>query len=287
MWGYYAFKVARLTLSRLPKRIGYMIVCLIADIVYTLSPARRAIVADNISQVLGPKVDKAILKKTVRGVLRNTGKNYFDLIKIPRLKLGDIERSITVHGWPHLEQALKKGKGVMLVTAHLGSFDMAMQMFAARSIKVTILVELLESPSLLRHITRLRESKGLTVLPVRLGTSRVAVQSLRRGEIVLVACDRSIQGDSLTLRFFGKETNMPVGAIKLAMRTEAAIIPVFNLRRTDGRYDIFLEQPLEIASAGKEALVKNMKQVITVMEKYIRKCPEQWVVLNRIWQDGR
>ncbi|MBT9149453.1 MAG: Phosphatidylinositol mannoside acyltransferase [Dehalococcoidia bacterium] len=283
MWKYYAFKIAGFTLSYLPKKVGYLIARLIADAVYMLSPALRAAIADNMRHVLGSEADDAALKQAVRGVLRNTAKNYFDLIKIPHMKLNDIESCITVHGWHNLEDALKKGKGVILVTAHLGSFDIAVQIFAVRSIKTTVLVEPLEPPSLLKFITALRESNGVAFVPAQSGVLKVLIQSLRRGEAVLLACDRDIASNGLKSNFFGEETILPGDAVRIAMRTGATVVPVFNLRRGDDRYDVYFEPAIDVIPAGSGAVARNMEQVAHVMEKYIRSCPEQWVVLSRIW----
>jgi len=287
MWKYYTFKILGVTAALLPKRIGYMAAWLGGTLVYILSPGIRAAVTDNIKHVMGQEVGKGALQKTVRNILINAAKNYFDMIQTPRLKLSDIQNSITRHGWHHFVDALKEGKGVMLVTAHLGSFDMTMHVLSARSVKVTILVEPLEPPVLLRHVTRLRESTGLNMVPVYPGVSKVAVRSLRRGEVVLVACDRDVQKDGLTLSFFGEETTLPVRVIQLAMRAGAVIIPIFNIRRPDGRYDVFFEQPVDIGSARKRVSVGDMEQVVSIMEKYIRRCPEQWVVLGRVWGNIR
>jgi len=282
-WRYYAFKGAGLTLSYLPKRVGYLIARIVADSVYILSSRLQTTITDNIKHVLGSEVDKTTLKRTVRAVLRNTARNYFDLIKIPRLKLDDIERSITTHDWHRLEEALDKGKGVMIITAHLGSFDMAAQLLAARSIKTTILVESLEPPSLFNHVTRLRESRGLSCLPAQSGVLDVLMQSLHRGEAVLLACDRDIANNGLRTDFFGEETTLPASAALIAMRTGASVVPIFTLRREDGRYDVYVEPAINIIHTGNGAVARNIQQITHVMEKYIKMCPEQWVVLNPIW----
>lgn len=283
MWRYYAFRIAGFTLAYLPKKIGYLIASLVADIVYILSPGLSAAIADNMRHVLGLEADNAVLKQAVRGVLRNTARNYFDLIKIPHMKLNDIERCMIVHGWHNLEDALKKRKGVILVTAHLGSFDIAAQIFAVHSIKTTVLVESLEPPSLLSHVTALRESNGVAFVPARLGVLEEVIQTLRRGETVLFACDRDIAKNGLKSKFFGEETTLPTVAVQVAMRTGAAVVPIFNLRRDDGHYDIYLEPAIDIIPAGNGAVARNIQQITSVMEEYIRSCPEQWVVLSPIW----
>jgi len=282
-WRYCAFKVADLTLSHLPNRIGYFIAHIVADTVYILSPPLRAAIAGNMRHVLGSESDDATLKQTARRVLRNVAKNYFDLVKIPHMKLSDIESCMTVHGWHNLEDALKKGKGIILATAHLGSFDIAAQIFAVRAIKTTVLVEPLEPPSLLTHVTSLRESNGVAFIPARSGVLEVLMQSLYRGEAVLLACDRDIEKDGPKSIFFGEETTLPATAVRIAMLTGSAIVPAFNLRQENGRYDIYFEPAINIVPTGDGSVARNMEQVTTVMEKYIRTCPEQWVVISLIW----
>ena len=283
MWKYYAFKIAGFALSRLPRKVGYLIARLVADIIYTLSPALRAAIADNLRHILGSEAADAMLRRAVRGVLTNAAKNYFDLIKMPHMKLDDIESRIAVHGWHNLEDALKKGQGVILVTAHLGSFDIAAQILAVRSIKTTILVEPLEPPSLLRHVTALRERNGVAFVPAQPGVLEVLIQCLRRGEAVLFACDRNIAKNGLKSNLFGEETTLPAAAVRIAMRTGAAVVPAFNLRRGDDQYDVYFEPAIDVIPVGNGAVAKNMAQVANAMEKYIRSCPEQWVVLSRIW----
>ena len=287
MWKYFAFKIAGFTLAYLPKRVGYLITRVVADIVYMLSPALRTAIGDNMRHTLGPQVDDARLKQAVQGVLRSVARNYFDLIKIPHMKLGDIERCITLNGWHNFEDALNKGKGVIVVTAHLGSFDVAAQILAARSIEATALVEPLEPPRLLRHVTALRESKGLTFLPAQSGVLEVVIESLRHGGVVSLACDRDIAQDGLRSDFFGEQTTLPSAAVRIAMRTGAAVVPAFNLRRDGGRYDVYFEPAVDIIPSGNAAVEKNMEQVTHVMERYIRSCPEQWVVLSPVWASGK
>jgi len=282
---YYAFILAELTLSRLPKKVGYLIAIVFADITYVLSPRLRDSIAQNMRHVLGPESDDAEMRKVARGVVRNTAKNYFDLISIPHMTPEEIERQVTPHNEHHLADALANGKGVVLITAHFGSFDMAAQLLALRSVPTTILVEVLEPERLLDHVISLRRSKGLNVVPSKSGALEVMLQSLRKGEVVLLACDRDVTGEAPKSLFFDEETRLPDIAVRIALRTGAAVIPVFNLRRDNGQYDVYLEPPIEVSPNGNGAVAECMNQVIRAMEKYIKSCPEQWVVLEPVWPE--
>ena len=283
---YYLFILAEHTLSRLPRRIGYLIATLVGDIIYLVSPRIRGTIASNVMHVMGAESDDAEVRRVVRGVLRNASKNYLDLIRIPRMKPQQIKRQVTPHGVHHLVDALARGKGVMLVTAHFGSFDMAVQLLAVHSVRTTIPVEALEPERLLDHVVSLRKNKGLNIIPAKSGALQAMIKALRNGEIVLIACDRDITGEAPKALFFGEETRLPDMAVRIALRTGAAIIPVFNIRRDDGQYDVYVEPPIEVVSNGTANVTGHMNEVIRVMEKYIKSCPEQWAVLEPVWPES-
>jgi KDO2-lipid IV(A) lauroyltransferase len=283
MWKYYVFKIAGFSLSYLPRKIGYFGASLVADFAYILFPAASDGVTDNMRHVLGANADSAVLKRATRGVLRNVAKNYFDLIKVPHMRLDEIESRLTVYGWQYLEDALDKKRGVILVTAHLGSFDIGAQVFAIRSVKTTVLVESLKPPSLLNHVIALRKSHGVSFVPSETGTLELLMQSLRRGEAILIACDRDISGHGMSSFFFDEETTLPTVAVRIAMCTGAAVVPIFNRRDRDGKYVIYVEPAIDMLATGNGAVSKNLELVARVMEKHIRRCPQQWATLSSIW----
>ena len=287
MWKYYCFKIARFILGNLPYRIGYIIAYLVAGAVYLLSSTIRANVADNMCHVIGPDVEITKLKQLVQEVIRNTARNYVDFIRMAGMKLQSIEHCYTTSGWRNVEDALETGKGIVFVTAHLGSFDMAVQIFAINSIKVTIPVETIEPPPFLEYVTSLRTVHGLSYVPANSGVLKVLTQAIRRGGNILLVCDRDIGNNGLPTRFFGEETPMPTVAVRIAMRTGALILPVFSLRRGIEKHDLFFEKPIEMTAGGNGAAAENMGKVLPVLEKYISDCPEQWVVLNRFWANGQ
>lgn len=288
MLKYWAFKIAGLIMSLMPMRVGYAIANFLGDITYLLAKKSRNVVGDNMRHVLGEGVSLERLRQVVRGVFRNTGKNYFDLIRLPRLDLQHLEQILSVHGWHYLEEAFNEGRGVILATAHLGNVDLAAQTMAARSIKVTILTEPLQPARMLQLVTAWRESWGIACLPVGLASLKTAIRSLRQGGTVLMACDRNIQGKGMRTKFFGEEATLPTGVVDLALRTGAVVIPVFSVRQANNRFAIYGEPPLRMSviTSRDDALRRNVEKVTAIIEKYIRRHPEQWTVFHPVWADG-
>ncbi|XUW99580.1 MAG: lysophospholipid acyltransferase family protein [Dehalogenimonas sp.] len=283
MWQYYAFKIAGFSLSFLPRKAGYLVAGFMANILYLAAPGLRESIADNQRRASGIENDDRALKRLVHGVLRNTARNYFDLVKLPRLNRRHLERLYSVNGKENLDAALAKGKGVVMVTAHMSGYDMAIQWLTLQSIKSTVLVEPINPPQLLKHVTKLRQSHGITFLAPQPDTLVRLFKCLHRGEALLFASDRDIDKNGVSLDFFGEDTTMPSIAVRFAMKTGAALVPVFPRRAAAG-YEITFEPAVELAPNGNnQALAENVAKVVRVMEKHIRKDSDQWVVLNRVW----
>jgi len=282
---YYVFKTLETVMRFLPKRLAYMLAGVLGALTFGAVSSLRRIVTGNISRVLRPEEYNDKLNKTVRGVLSSTFKNYIDMVRMPRLARDDMMRMINVTGILNLERAVSKGNGVILFTAHLGSFDTAFQVFSKYSTQLTVVVEPIKPPALLEYVTAIRSRFGINILPAVTGALRQIIKLLRKGEMLLFVLDRDTAGARVQSHFFGRETSMPAEAVKIAMRTGAALVPVFNSRRPDGNYNLYVEPELDIIRNGNDSLAENMERIARVMEKYISRFPEQWVVLEPIWEN--
>jgi KDO2-lipid IV(A) lauroyltransferase len=267
-------------------RLGYFLAAFFGDTLFRLSARHRNIVGNNIQRILVVEPDNRRLRWTVRNVFKNMIKNYFDLTRLSQLRAEDLEESVTIEGWHHLTDAVTNARGTIIATAHLGNFEFAAKVLAMRGIRMTILVEPFNSTPFLRNIAKLRQRNGCEILPVSTGAMKESMRILRRGGTLTIACDRDIQGNGLKVKFFGEETSLPLGAIILALRTGAAIIPLFNVRKSNNRFAIYIEPPLRMVDTGnrRQSTKANLERLAAVMETYIRRYPEQWVVLEPIWR---
>jgi len=282
---YYTFKILELMLGYLPKRLTYLFASILGAVAFRALPSLRRTVTGNISRVLRPADYNDKLDKTVRGVLTCTFRNYIDLLTLPHQSRDQIISSINVTGLHYLDAAMSKGKGAILYTAHLGCFDAALQALTAYPTQITVVVEPINPPLLLDYVTRIREFFGLNMLPAVRGALRKIIKLLRNGEVLLFALDKDTAGARVQSHFFGQKTSMPAEAVKIAMRTGAAIVPVFNNRRADGKYNLYIEPELDMIRNGNDSLAQNMERIARVMEKYISRFPEQWAVLEPIWDN--
>jgi len=268
-------------------RPGYFLAECVGNLLFLLSARYRNIIGGNIKRVTGPELNEKSLRRKVRSVLKNLTKNYFDLTKLPQLSLENLEENVTIEGWLHLADAVNNTRGVIIATAHLGNFEHAARVLALRGIKMTILVEAFDSAPFLRNISKLRQRNGSRILPVSVSAMKESMRILRNGGTMTIVCDRDIQGNGLKVNFFGEETSLPLGAVSLALRTGAAIVPVFSVRKSSNRLAIYIEPPLELVDSENRSHSErtNLEKLVVMLEKYIRQYPEQWVVLEPIWRN--
>lgn len=255
------------------------------EIAYRLLPRRRANVQRNLSVILKGKAEK--LDELARNVFREGASYYYDNFRIPALSDQELERTITLQGWENLERGLATGKGVILVTAHLGSPVLVAQILAVRRYKLVSVVEAIRPPQLLDLMVRIRGSRGIRMVPFAPSIVRELAEALERNEIVGLVADRDIQKNGVAARFFGSETTMPTGPVMLAIRTGATLIPAFTYRSGDGHFVARIEEPLELERTGKlkDNIRINTQRMASVLEKAIAEKPEQWVVFEPVWPE--
>ena len=276
------------TLGRLPLPILYRFVSAVADVLYLLLGRQRANVWDNMHHVLGPEASKAEIRRAARQVFRNVAKYYADLIRMRRLNLeAFFYRRLRYTGFEeYVRPALDRGAGVILVGAHFGNPELAIQGLLPASVKAIALTEPLKPPQLSRLVDDLRSCQGHTFRPVSVASVKLALRTLRNGGLVALMMDRAIVGPRARLPFCGQETLVPTGPVEMAMRTGAPLIPTFTFRREPDKVEVTFEEPLELVSSGDlEADVRtNALRFLARFERHLRAEPEQWMVLERVWE---
>lgn len=290
MWKYVLLLLTIRTLGRLPVRVSYFIAARLADLAYLCHRPLRERIWANMRHVLGADAPKGRLRQAAREVLRNTARYYVDLSRIPYLDVEEFRcRKLRHHGLEeNLVPALATGRGVILVSGHLGSPELAMQALLSVGIRVLGLTEPLHPQALSRLVDGLRSSQGHTFLPVNIRSVKQALRTLRAGGAVGLMADRDIEGRSITMPLCGAEAKVPVGAVELAMRTGAVVIPIFSHRLRGDHFEAFMEPPLEMVHSGDPAadLRANVARFLACFEEHLRRTPGQWIVLENVWENG-
>lgn len=275
------------SLGRLPLSFLYALMGATAWVAYQLLPGARRNIDDNLRRVM-PEASEAERRSAAKRILRNVALYYADVARLPRMDLREFfERRFVFQGLDeYLRPAIAEGHGVIILGAHCGNPELAVQSLAHLGIPVFALTEPVH-PRVSRLMDEFRASKGLTFGPVNRGNVKRVFQTLKRGGVVALMGDRDIEGPKEAFRFFGEPALMPTGPIEVGLRTGAAILPSFSARKSKYVIEAWVEEPLALERTGDlEADVRaGMIKYIERLERRLRADPGQWAVLERIW-DG-
>jgi len=284
---YSLYRFASILARLLPSRLAYSIAGRGGGLVYRLSPQLRRHAGDNMRHVLGPNATDAQVQAHVRGVCSNMLKNYYDLLRADRLTPDEIKKVVQIEGGDLLLEILSQGRGVIMVTAHLGNLDLVMHIPSVFGISVTGVVEHIKPERVYRYLLEQRTSHGLHLIPSD-GPMIGLIRALKQGEIVGLSCDRALIDNGYRVRFFGSPALLPDGAVRLALRTSTPLLAAFTERLPDNSFHIRIELVLRPEGTphknGSEADVTAcMERMAAIMERHISRHPEQWTLSVPIW----
>jgi KDO2-lipid IV(A) lauroyltransferase len=246
-------------------------------------PGQFARARANMARVLGPRVDAAEVDRRTRTAFRNYARYMLHLLWMTNVSAEQRARGVDLRGVDAIDAALARGKGVILVTAHIGHWDLAAAVLAARGYCVHAPVDTLEPPEWNARVQGIRASIGINPIPVETGL-RHLVAALKRNEVLAMVVDRPLREGGAAIRFFGRQTRVPDGAARLALRTGATIIVAACTRHGNRFVNRVFEMPAmapSAAPAGDPAMVTQA--IFDRLERFIRQYPEQWYMFREMW----
>lgn len=287
MYKYYVFLWVSRTLARLPPWFTYRLATVIGEVAYLVNRRARRCVQDNLRHVLGPEASPARIRNLARGVFHHTTYYYCDLVRLPHLDVVKFSDGLVFHGYERLDCAVATGRGVILVSGHYGNPELVVQSQAPRGLCVMALTEPLNPPALSALFDGWRSRFGHQFRPVSLSAVKAAMRTLRQGGVVAILGDRDIQATGVVVPFCGEPTRVPVGPVEMALRTGAVLLPVFTRRIKFDRFEVTVQEPLELVRTGnlEEDIRTNVEALLARFEPHLRQEPRQWIVLERVW-DG-
>lgn len=271
--------------QRLPLKLCYWIASILGDLVYIFWPRGRRNVVDNIRHVLGPEASDRTVRHTARRSFRNYMKLLADFARIGVTEPAALEDRLKGSGWENLDKAFQRGKGVLLVSIHLGNWEVAGAAIANRGYRVSAVSETVGNERINRLAIDFRAKLGIELIPMEFALKRV-YKALRRNEGVGLVTDRPLLPDEgVPVEFFGQCIAWPSGPAILALRTGATIVTGYLVRDSDDRYVGEIYPPLEFEVTGDHDRDVQLitQRVVSIQEDLIRRYPDQWYMFRRMW----
>lgn len=228
-----------------------------------------------------PELPAAERPSRVNQCFRSLARVLAALAHLPRITRGNVHEWIRYEGYEHFDSAIKRGKGVIFATGHLGNWELSAFAHALMSQPMAFVVRPLDNPLLDSLATRLRQMSGNEVIG-RNDILRPILRALHANRAVGILADQNVaQGKGVFVDFFGRKACVDSGLARLAARTGAAVIPGFAVwSPAERRFILKFYPPLEIT--GDE--IQDTQSVQSALERAIREYPDQWLWIHRRWK---
>ncbi len=254
-----------------------------AALAWTLG-IRRRVLLENLALAY-PELPDAQRRQIGRGVYRNMTRAVMDGLRAPSLTQEALAKSVVVDDWGNIRKDFATGKGVLMATAHFGSWELLGGALTSCGFKVSPVVRPLKG-SFNAELMRSRQQSGLSLIPAR-GAVQGMLKAVRAGELVVMLLDQTVPADKgVFVPFFGRLASTSPGLALAAIRSRAPLY-VLMAAREGANLRFFVEGPVPIPTEGTlDVRIREVTlQVTQIIERYIRRYPDQWLWLHRRWKE--
>ncbi len=283
MCQYIIYKLAQTLALFLPIRAGYAVATFIAILQFYISKKDREVVLDNLRAVLKTD-DEVALRRIVKEVFINFAKYLVDFFRFSKLDESYIQNNIKVIGKDNLDEALRRGRGVISLTGHIGNYELGGAVVALLGYPLNVVALGHKNKLVNNFFIRQRQVAKMNVIPMGAALKR-CYECLAKGQMLALLGDRDFTNHGIRVKFFGRDCSIPKGPAALSLRTGASIIPTFIVRLPDDTFQFIFEKPISYATIGNfETDVQRFTEsCISIIEEYVRRYPSQWFMFRRFW----
>lgn len=257
----------------------------IARLVYKPLGIRRGVVERQIAAAFPGQSPEAVVSLAGRSY-ESLGRTSIETATMPGTSAKEIlERVERVEGWEFVERGLAQGTGVILVTGHLGNWELGGAYFAARGVPIDVVARGMANPIFEAYVNRTRRKIGMEVIHDKDAVRRTP-RSLRDNRCVAFVSDHDALGLASTfVPFFGRPAKTPRGPAVFALRFAVPVLFVAIVRERSGKYAVLIE-PVPVHPTGdREADIDAIVLAYTQMlEHYVRQYPDQYFWQHRRWR---
>ncbi len=256
----------------------------LGSLAHALDRRHRDVARRNMALAL-PERGEAERRRLVKECFRHFGAALCDAVSSTRFTPTELCHRMSLRGWENLEEAERRGKGIFILSAHLGLWELVPPMIGLTRGRMDIVVRPADNPWLDRELRALRERFGNAVIPKR-GAARRMIEVLRGGGRVGILIDQRVQErEGIAVPFFGRPALTSPVLARLSLRTGAAVVPIAAYPEPGGRYRLVVRPPILPPDGGddEETAAALTRRYLEVAEEDIRAHPEMWLWMHRRW----
>jgi Kdo2-lipid IVA lauroyltransferase/acyltransferase len=273
-------------LGALPRSLARGMAILLAGAVYHLHPRLRRVGLRNL-EIAMPELPLKERRRIVRGVFLSLGRLLAEFCRFPKYSRENVSRVAVYEGFENFDTAQRRGKGVLFLTAHLGAWEVGSFVHSVHGHPLRVVVRPLDNPYVDRLVERYRTLHGNQTFP-KDEFARGLLSAMRAGETVGLLMDQNMTPpQGVFVPFFGVQACTASGIARVALHTDASVIPAFTIWDPVLRkYRVHFDPPLTLVRTdnAEADLVANTAMFNNVLEQFVRKYPDQWLWVHRRWK---
>jgi lauroyl/myristoyl acyltransferase len=282
------YRTASAAISRVPTRLSLPLTRALFVSGYFAWPSKRRIILHNASHVLGLPAGDRRVRHLARRIYATYASSIIELMRLPALPVDEPLRLVRTGGERGEESFLRlfegsraEGRGIIAVSAHIGSIDVLAAAGSLRGYPTYGLADDSAYPELFEEINAQRQRWGIQIIPWR--NMRRIFHALREPAVLGLVVDWGYRTDGVPVRLFGEWTTLPAGPALLAAKTRALIVPMVSRRQDDGSYDAYHYDPIEVASTDQADITTATQAIANAIEDMIAAAPDQWYCFKPMW----
>ncbi|MBS1853245.1 MAG: lysophospholipid acyltransferase family protein [Acidobacteria bacterium] len=273
-------------LSLLPRSLARATAITVAWIVYVLHVRLRHVGLRNL-ELAFPEKSKGERARILRGEFTSLGRQLAELCRFPKYTRENVSQVVVYDGFENYERAYARGKGVLFLTAHLGGWELSAFAHSLHGHPLHVVMRAMDNVYLDRMIRHYRTMHGNKVVE-KDDFARGLLAAMKAGETVGILMDTNMTPpQGIFVDFFGIPACTASGLARIALRTDAAVVPGFTVwDPVLGKYRLRFEPAVPLVRTGdNEAdIAANTQKFTKVIEDYVRRYPEQWLWVHRRWK---
>lgn len=271
--------------NEMPRRVWLGLCVCLGHLLYYVAPGINRQIQQNLTNAFKNEKTTREIQALTKQVVVMLVKNGGVVLREFLISRDGFHQQTIVRGADHAEKAFQRGRGVIFLTAHTGPFECLAHELSISGYHPYIIGTPLKDAMLNELINTNRTRFGAVVIERGKETYRV-MKNIMAGGTMALLIDQDTSVKSVFVNFFGMPCSTPAGAAVIALKTGAAVVPVFSHLNEKGKHEVdyYREVNLQATGNDSEDIVANTQTLTTIIENQIRKFPAQWVWMHRRWK---
>ena len=280
---YFIFRIIFFATNILPEKGRYFLGKSLGKLVYRLVKSRRKISKNNLKNAF-PDLPEEELDKISRKVFINMGLMLVEFIFLEKIDGENFRDYCHVEGEGNLKQAYERGKGVIIYGAHFGNWEWMAALISLLGYPLSAIAARQHNSFFNEKVNKIRENKGINVIPIGISV-REGYRDLKKGKCLYILGDQDARHHGWEIDFFGQLASTYPGAVQLARRTGAAIVPTFLIREDRFQHRLIFKEICTVDSDASQSTQKEiLQELVNTTETVIEEYPEQWFWVHKRWK---